>query len=82
MKRGVKLVTLQNWLYRLRREGRGGKDAPRILPVRVVASTAPTARRSDEGAGVLEIVLPSGVRLRFPMGTDGEYVAAIVKRVA
>ena len=80
-KRGVKLVTLQNWLYRIRRERRDGDDAPRILPVRVIVSTAPMARRSSDEASVVEIELPSGMRLRFPTGTDGEYVAAIVKRL-
>jgi hypothetical protein len=47
--------------------------------VRVVAS-APKARRAEPavvGDGLLELVLPSGARLRFQHGTDPAYVQAI-----
>jgi len=76
------LVTLQSWLYRLRRERRDGNDGPRILPVRVVASTAPRAQWSSDDATVVEIELPTGVRLRFATGSDGDYIATMVKRLA
>jgi hypothetical protein len=81
-KRGVKLGALQKWLYRIRREQCGGANEPRILPVRVVASTAATARWSSDRASVVEIELPSGVRLRFSTGTDGDYIATMVKRLS
>ena len=52
----------------------------RLLPVRVVASAA--KRRTAEpapGAGdsLLELVLPSGARVRFPAGTDLGYLRAL-----
>ena len=52
----------------------------RLLPVRVVASASKTRtsvladRGSDE---LLEIALPSGVRVRFPAGTDLKYLTAL-----
>ena len=79
-RRGVKVAALRYWLYRLRRERHGGKDEPRILPVRVIASTAPTARWPSGDGSLVEIELPSGLRLRFPTGTDGAYIATLVKR--
>jgi hypothetical protein len=52
----------------------------RLLPVRVVAS-APKARRTASpavaGDGLLELALPSGVRLRFPAGTDLKYLRSL-----
>jgi hypothetical protein len=58
------------------------KSAPtegsRMLPVRVVASTAPKARRgmidAPRGDALLELALPSGALLRFPAGTDLAYL--------
>jgi transposase len=54
--------------------------ASRLLPVRVVASAA--KRRSAmaagrDGDGHLELVLPSGARVRFPVGTDLKYLEAL-----
>lgn len=48
--------------------------ASRMLPVRVVASTAPKAREATADAALLELALPSGARLRFPAGTDLDYL--------
>ncbi len=48
--------------------------ASRLLPVRVVASPAPKGAGAVEGAGLLELALPSGARLRFPAGTDLDYL--------
>ena len=77
---GVGLVSsLRTWLYRLRREGQG---QPRILPVRVVPSTAPTARRQGDADGaVIEAELPTGVRLRFPAATDPAVIADLLRRL-
>ncbi|HEY7005758.1 MAG TPA: hypothetical protein VH392_04670 [Sphingomicrobium sp.] len=75
-KRGVKLCTLQNWLYRIRRERRTGDDASRILPVRVVASTAPLARRPEEENGAVEVML-----VRFASGTATDLIADVVTRL-
>ncbi len=51
----------------------GTTEVSRLLPVRVVAS-APKARHETGGAALLELVLPSGARLRFPAGTDLGYL--------
>jgi hypothetical protein len=55
-------------------ERRAPARASRMLPVRVVASTAPKARGAVADAGLLELALPSGACLRFPAGTDLDYV--------
>jgi len=54
-------------------------EGSRLLPVRVVASasktrTAVVLGRADE---LLELALPSGVRVRFPAGTDLKYLRAL-----
>ncbi len=78
-KRGVSLASLRTWLYRLRREK---QRQPRILPVRVVRSTAPLARgRDDAGADAIEAELPTGVRLRFPAATDPALIADLLRRL-
>ena len=66
------LPTLQFWIYKLRRETK----PPRFVPVHVVASTAPTARR-DEEPGV-EVATRAGHLLRFASGTDPKYIAAVL----
>jgi hypothetical protein len=52
----------------------------RLVPVQVVAS-APKARSRAAapaaGDGLLELVLASGARLRFPAGTDLGYLRAL-----
>ena len=67
------------------RESVAPKQAPppegsRLLPVRVVAS-APKARTAAKpmvaAAGDLELALPSGTRLRFPVGTDPAYLRSL-----
>jgi transposase len=52
----------------------------RLLPVRVVASAAKprrTAVAAGAGDELLELALPSGVRVRFPAGTDLKYLRAL-----
>ena len=88
--RGVPLSNLRYWIYRLRKDSRPLVTEPasrsgqeperaantvvsRLLPVRVVGS-APKARHETGAAVVLELVLPSGARLRFPAGTDLGYL--------
>jgi hypothetical protein len=71
-RRGLRLSTLQSWVYRRRRQGSEVAEPPvRLLPVQV--SRAPA---SD--AASLEVVLGSGVRVRFSPGTDVDYVARLV----
>ncbi|MFT3912595.1 MAG: IS66 family insertion sequence element accessory protein TnpB [Anaeromyxobacteraceae bacterium] len=91
--RGVPLSNLRYWLYKLRKESRPlvtteaeqagsvtEQPAPnggsRLLPVRVVASAAPKARPGE--AALLELALPSGAVLRFPVGADLEYLRQVV----
>ena len=55
-------------------------EGSRLLPVRVVASAA--KRRTGEpaqhhGDSYLELMLRSGARLRFPVGTDLRYLQAL-----
>lgn len=52
----------------------------RLLPVRVVASAAKrrtTSTAQRDGDSLLELVLPSGARVRFPAGTDLGYLRAL-----
>jgi hypothetical protein len=55
-------------------------EGSRLLPVRVVASASKTRTAvvvraaADE---LLELALPSGVRVRFPAGTDLRYLRAL-----
>lgn len=69
--RGIPVGTLRSWIYRLRRDGDDEETAP-LLPVRVIASTAPLAREEGggEAGGGIEIELGDPVRLRFPRGTS------------
>ncbi len=57
-----------------RAEQRAPTRASRLVPVRVVGSAAPKARREVDVDGLLELALPSGARLRFPVGTDLDYL--------
>jgi len=74
-RREIPVKTLRWWSWRLRRDA---PDEPSLLPVRVVPSTAPLARRDDD-ATVVEVVLPDGVSLRFS-GTAA--LAAVVEVVS
>jgi hypothetical protein len=70
-KQQVKLATLRSWLYALRREGK----PQRFVPVTVVAR-APEPRSSTPG--MLELATRQGLVLRFPEGTDPQYLAALL----
>ncbi len=91
--RGISFSNLRNWIYRLRKESRPlvevapessgqaprrapSKGGSRLVPVRVVAS-APKARLVETSSLLLELVLPSGVAVRFPPGTDLAYLRAL-----
>lgn len=52
----------------------------RLVPVRVVASAAKPRTAvvmPAPGDELLEIALPSGVRVRFPVGTDPRYLRSL-----
>jgi len=72
-RRSMRLSTLQSWVYRRRRQRTQAPSAPvRLLPVQV--TTAPVGSRSES----LEVLLGSGERVRFVVGTDVQYVARLV----
>ena len=61
-------------------EAAAAKKGSRLVPVRVVASAAKQRTRALVAAApesLLELALPSGVQLRFPAGTDLEYLRAL-----
>ncbi|WP_420811534.1 IS66 family insertion sequence element accessory protein TnpA [Myxococcus stipitatus] len=59
--RGLRLSTLSSWVHRLRRRRARKAQAVRLLPVEV-------ASIAQESLVLLEVVLASGARLRFPRG--------------
>jgi transposase-like protein len=79
LRHGVRPSTLSWWAWRLRREA--VEEAPRLLPVRVIASTAPLARRVTEERAGIEVELPDQVRLRFSDGALIEQIVAIVQQL-
>ncbi len=79
--RRISVATLRSWIYKLRRER---KASVSLVPVRVVASTAPTARGAAAVGGeirAIEIELKTGVRLRLSTAADLDYVAALAQRL-
>jgi transposase len=56
------------------------EEGSRLVPVRVVASASKTRTKEIArvaGGELLELALPSGVRIRFPTGTDLRYLRAL-----
>ncbi len=72
--RGIPVGTLRSWIYKLRREA----EAVPVLPVRVIASTAPSARQPEVAAGGIEIEVGHALRVRFPSSTPMAVVAEFV----
>src|SRR5687768_7547820 len=71
-RRGLRLSTLQSWVYRRRRQVSAAAEPPvRLLPVQVGSAPAPEAV-------ALEVSTASGVRVRFSSGADVDYVARLV----
>jgi hypothetical protein len=61
-------------------EAAAAKKGSRLVPVRVVASAAKQRTRALVAAApesLLEMALPSGTRVRFPAGTDLDYLRAL-----
>ena len=54
-------------------------EVSRLVPVRVVASASKTRTGVMAGGGdkTVEVALPSGVRVRFPVGTDPRYLRSL-----
>jgi len=54
-------------------------EGPAIVPVRVIASTAPLARRDAvDDVGCVEVALPDGTRLRFPASVSSSFLVQVV----
>jgi len=72
--RQIPVGTLRSWIYRFKREK--AEETGSILPVRVIASTAPAARCPDTADAEVEVVL-----MRFGAGTSSEFIADVVTRL-
>jgi hypothetical protein len=73
--REIPMGTLKNWIYRLRKEK--AEETAEILPVRVISSASPTARRhEEEHVGAVEVML-----VRFASGTASDLIAEVVSRL-
>jgi transposase len=72
---GVSAGSLYSWSARLRSERR---ESPSMVPVRVIASTAPEARRGDGG---VEVMLPEGLRVRFEGAQADAITSALLERL-
>ena len=78
-RRGIQRATLAWWSSRLRQ---GARTTPALVPVRVVASTAPSARGPDEGsAEAIEIQLRGGELIRIVDPSGVEIAAALIERL-
>ena len=82
-KHDVSLGTFQYYLYKKSKRASvqlassDAKSRPAFLPLEVVASPAPQARE-----GLLEVRCADGLAVRFAVGTDVGYVAALLRALA
>jgi hypothetical protein len=72
--RGIPVGTLRSWIYKLKREQ--PENAAAILPVRVISSPSPSARRSESESGAVEVIV-----VRCASGTAAELIAEVVSRL-
>ncbi len=75
---GLTLCSLGYWVRESREKPR---DQTAMLPVRVVASTAPLAREPGRNRAEIEAVLPDGLRLSFPRGSRPQMIASVIARL-
>ena len=73
--------TFRLWLYRLRRERAAELPALSFVPVEFGGGGAggDVPVSTAFGPGPIDAALPSGVVLRFDVGTDPEYIGALVR---
>jgi transposase len=77
-KHDVSFSTFQYWLYRRNKKVRTvSGSTPEFVPVEVVDSAAPKARR-DEAKAAVEIELPSGVQVRLISGVSASFVGELI----
>lgn len=79
-KHDVSFSTFQYWLYRRNKKVRTvSNSTPEFLPVEVVDSAAPKARRGE--AAAVEIELPSGVQVRLSSGASASFVGELLAAI-
>lgn len=72
--REIPLTTLRAWIYRFRREQED--EGASILPVRVIGSASPSARRPEDEAATVEVLL-----VRFASSASSDFIADVVARL-
>lgn len=72
-RRGLVVSTLQYWQKRLRRDEKAATFA--LVQVDAVPTPAPTAPPTPR---MVEATLPSGLSLRFEIGTDPKYLSSLL----
>jgi hypothetical protein len=78
--RGLNSKTLENWMYRLRREARAAAAPVQFLPVSV-RTTTPAAATRDDGERI-EVECGAGLRVRFAAGIDCDYLGQLLSTLA
>jgi hypothetical protein len=54
-------------------------EFPSLVPVRVVGSTAPLARRfAADDSGLVEVLLSDGTQLRFPASVGASFIVDVL----
>jgi len=81
-KHDVSFSTFQYWLYRRNKKVRAvSNSTPEFVPVEVVDSAAPKARRREAAAAAVEIELPSGVQVRLSSGASASFVGELLAAI-
>jgi len=76
-KHDLSIAAFQYWYYRKAKKHSesAAKISKFFLPVEVVGSAAPEARRGS----AVEVALADGVVVRLPLGTDPRYLADLLR---
>lgn len=81
-RRGLVLSSFRWWRWRLSQDGEpecGAAAVPALLPVRVIGAVEEAGAPGAEApASMLELIHPSGVRLRVPSGFDERTLAGVL----
>jgi hypothetical protein len=79
-KQDISLNSFRYWFYKM-----ASKSSPtrvqRFVPVEVVASPASKTRVAERVAALIEAGVPSGVVIRFVVGTDTRYLAELLAAI-
>ena len=82
--RRVRVSTFRLWLYRLRRERLEVEPALSLVPVELLRTSAASDFETtvELASAPIDAALPGGVVLRFAVGTDPEYIGALLGAAA